>query len=233
MYYVFYGNDATNVRKKAFTHIASFENKGFLVERIDADAFEGSVLQDAAGATSLFGEDTLYLIDTPSSITEFYESVIESLPILKESNNTFVIIEEKLLAPEKKKFEKLAESINETKGEAEDRFNAFSMADALASKDKKNLWLLLQEAKKAGLSSEEIIGTLWWQLKSLRLAQITQSSTEAGMKDFPYNKAKRSLSKFKEGEVEKLSQSLLSVYHKGHLGILDIELSLEKWILSV
>jgi len=74
---------------------------------------------------------------------------------------------------------------------------------------------------------------LWWQLKALRLAKQTSSASEAGMKDFPYNKAKRALAKFSEGEVEKLAQSLLEVYHDGHAGVRDMETSLEEWILRL
>jgi hypothetical protein len=52
------------------------------------------------------------------------------------------------------------------------------------------------------------------------------------MKDFPYNKAKRSLTKFTPGDVTTLSQSLLELYHDGHGGIRDIDLALEEWVLS-
>ena len=100
-------------------------------------------------------------------------------------------------------------------------------------KDKKTLWLQLQEAKSAGLSSEEIIGTLWWQLKILRLAKITKNAEDAGMKEYPYSKAKRALANFKEGELESLSYSLLRVYHEGHQGKKVTELALEKWTLTI
>jgi len=103
----------------------------------------------------------------------------------------------------------------------------------LANKDKKSLWLLFCEAKRNGLSGEEIIGTLWWQLKSLRLAAMTNSASEAGMKDFTYNKAKRALRNFRDGELETLSHSLLLAYHDGHGGIRDIDYALEEWVLGL
>ncbi|MDC1205507.1 hypothetical protein N8083_01525 [Candidatus Pacebacteria bacterium] len=233
MLFIFYGNDTVGVRKKAYECISEYEKKGFAVGRIDAEAFEGGILADAIGAASLFGGETAYVIDTPSSNAAFYEDVVEKLKEIGESNNTFVIIETALLAPEKKKFAKHAESIEEVKVTIGARFNAFGMADALAKKDKKSLWLLLQEARMAGLSSEEIIGVLWWQLKSLRLADQTNAANEAGMKDFPYNKAKRALSNFKEGELERLSRELLMTYHDGHLGKKDIDVTLERWTLTL
>ena len=123
--------------------------------------------------------------------------------------------------------------MEEYKAAAAERFNAFGMADSLSRKDKKTLWLQLQDAKQANLSAEEIIGTLWWQLKSMRLAKNTNSAAEAGMKDFPYNKAKRALSAFKDGELESLSRGLLTVYHEGHLGKVDIDIALERWMLTL
>ena len=233
MLHLFYGNDTVGVREKAHDFVRSYEDKGVTIERIDTENYTSGVLTDIAGATSLFGSETLYIVDTPSLQKDFYEDVMEHLALLQESPNTFVIIEDALLAPEKKKFTKYAASLEEVKRASAERFNAFGMADSLAKKDKRMLWVQLQEAKRAGLSPEEVIGTLWWQIKSLRLAAKTQSAAEAGMKDFPYNKAKRALANFKEGELETLTQELLTVYHQGHGGKVDISLALEKWVLTI
>jgi hypothetical protein len=73
---------------------------------------------------------------------------------------------------------------------------------------------------------------LWWQLKTLRLAELTQSADEAGVKSFPYDKAKRSLSKFAPGEVVALSESLLRLYHDARAGKRDLILALERWVLT-
>ena len=93
--------------------------------------------------------------------------------------------------------------------------------------------MLLQEANAASLRPEEIIGMLWWQLKALRLAKITRTAEEAGMKEYPYKKAKQSLGLFKDGEVEQLSHSLLELYHDAHQGKRDMDLALEEWVLRV
>lgn len=233
MLHVFLGNDTITVRQAATAFVTSKAADPQSVTRVDSDTYAVGIFNDLAGATSLFGGETLYLIDTPSLNKEFFAEVLESLPQLAESANTFVIIEEAMLAPEKKKFAKYAESIEEFKKPAAERFNAFAMADSLAKKDKRLLWVDLMKAKQQGLSAEEIIGTLWWQLKCMELAKRTGSASEAGMKDFPYNKAKRALCNFKDGEVEALSDRLLSVYHDGHGGIVDIDLALEKWVLTI
>ena len=233
MLHLFYGNDTITVRQKALDFSSVEEKKGMKVEHIEVENYAEGVFSDIVGAVSLFGEKTLYIIDTPSGKTEMYDAVIVNLEAFATSDNTFVVIEEALLAPQKKKFQKHAETIEEFKAAAAERFNAFGMADSLSRKDKKTLWIQLQEAKHANLSAEEIIGTLWWQLKSMRLAKNTNSAEEAGMKDFPYNKAKRALSVFKDGELEALSKGLLTVYHDGHLGKVDIDISLERWMLTL
>lgn len=233
MLHLYYGNDTITVRQKAHDFADAQEKEGVKIERIDAENYAEGVFADVVGATSLFGEKTLYIIDTPSQKKEIYDDVIEHLEQFAESDNTFVIIEEGLLAPQKKKFAKYTATIEECKKAAADRFNVFGMADSLSSKNKKMLWIQLQEAQQSGLSAEEIIGTLWWQLKTLRLAKITSSAAEAGMKDFPYNKAKRSLATFKEGELEDISHKLLQVYHDGHLGVRDIDIALERFMLTL
>ena len=111
--------------------------------------------------------------------------------------------------------------------------NPFALTDALVARDKKALWLQLRTLLDNGLRGEEIVGTLWWQLKTMRMAGLTKSAEEAGMKDFSYNKAKQALRKYSKEEVERLSQELLVLYHDAHAGKGDMELSLEKWVLGV
>ena len=233
MIHVFYGNDTIAVRQAAFAYTEPLESAGATIELIDADSWQPGVLNDAAGATSLFGGDRVYLLDTPSSNSDFAAECADTLEALAESSSQFVVIEGALLAADKKRWAKHAAEMTEHKAAAGERFNSFAIADAFAKKDKKNLWLILQEAKAAGLSAEELIGILWWQLKSLRLAKLTSSASEAGMKDFPYNKAKRSLSNFKDGELEALTLSLLTLYHDGHGGVVYIDEGLERWLLTI
>lgn len=231
MLHLYYGNDTPAVRAHAFTAVEKMAIEGMRVTRIESGEFAPGMLSNLLGASSLFGGTELYVLDTPSDDDDFYLEVIAHALEMGESRNTFVIIEGALLAPERKKFEKYASVIDEAKREAGERFDVFRMAEALCKRDKKSLWVLLQEAKRAGLSAEEIIGTLWWQLKTLRVAALTKSAAEAGMKDFSYNKAKRALSSFKAGELEKLSLDLLRVYHDGHGGIRDTDEGLEEWVL--
>ena len=233
MLYVFYGSEVVAVRKKAFDFVALQEADGFKLERIEAENYSIGMCADIVGSVSLFGDKTLYVLDTPSQEPLFKEEVEMLLEKCKESQNLFVVIEGKMLAPEKKKYAKFAESVEEVLAVETEKYNSFEISDALALKDKKTLWLCLQNARHAGMNTEMIIGILWWQLKTLRLVKNAPSAVAIGMKQYPYDKAKRSISNFKEGELEKLSQSLLHVYHQGHQSGGDTALALEKWTLTI
>lgn len=227
---VYFGSDRKAAVDAAFTEAKKGDST---INTIDENSFTPGQFVDLTTSTSLFGETGVYVIDTPSSDNDFSAECMDYLAEMAESPNQFFIIEGTLLAPVKKKFAKHAETIEEFSADKPERFNTFSMADALARKDKKSLWVMVQEAQLVGIREEETIGILWWQLKSIRLAAVTNSATEAGMKDYPYKKAKQALNKFSVEDVNRLSHSLLSLYHDGHKGIRDIKLALEKWVLTI
>ncbi len=230
---VYFGNDVIKIRAAAIKATEVAVGSGATLVTIDENNYATGIYADATHGASLFGGEQVYLIDTPSNDEVMSEDTVNNLESFQESNNLFIIIEATLLAAEKKPYAKYADIIEEFKAVATERFNAFLLADALTARDKKSLWLLLNEAVLSGISPEELIGTLWWQLKSLRLAAVTKSAGEAGMKDFPYNKAKRALGKFKPGEIETLSHSLLTLQHESRLGKRDLDLALERWVLGI
>lgn len=233
MIYIFFGKNVTGVREKALSFMQTLAQSDSEVIKITSEAYGAGVLVDLAESVSLFGGAQVVLLDTPSSDAEFNDGVEEHIELLRDSKNHFVIIEGGLLADKKKLYTKHAEYIEEIKSEAIEKFNTFALADALLNRDKKTLWLLLTQAWEAGESNEAIVGILFWQIKVLRLAERTSSPEEAGQKPFPYNKGKRALSKFKKGDVDRLSQELLELYHAGHQGRVDMSVALEKWVLSI
>ncbi len=203
------------------------------VSTIDVDSYQSGIFADASDGASLFGGAMLYVIDTPSLSEEMYEDVLAHLEHFAASTHSFLVIEGPLLAPEKKKFEKYAERVEEFKAGAKERFNTFALSDALAQKDKKSLWLLFNEARLSGIALEEIAGVLWWQLKTLRLASQTKNAAEAGLKDYPYNKAKHALAKFAPGELENLSRQLLTLQHESRHGNRELDVALERFVLTL
>ena len=112
-------------------------------------------------------------------------------------------------------------------------FNIFSFTDAIGLRKKRDAWILYRKALSTGVSAEELFYKVFWQVKIMLLAGKTKSPTEAGMKPFPYNKARGFLKNFKSGELEALSFSLVSGYHQVRRGEGETETLLEKMLLSL
>lgn len=231
---LYFGTDTTAVRGAAMAAVARLVSTGARLERLEPERWSVGTLAEIIGSTSLFGEVTVYVVDTPSSDEVWNSVLVKALKELAVSANPVVVIEGGLLAAEKKRYEAVAARMEEFQKVATDtRFDPFILAEALITKDKKTLWILLQKAFASGLSAEEIIGTLWWQLKTIRLTMVTKTAAEAGVKDYPYNKAKRALTVYKPEDIVLVSRRLLTVYHEGHAGIKDISIGLEEWVLSL
>lgn len=227
---VYFGTDTRTVRAEAQQHARTLAGEaGYVV--LSGDAYESGRLADTVGGVSLFGERQVFLIDSPQA--ELAEELAQLLPALGESSNQYVVIEGPLLAAAKKLYQKHTEAVQEYKAAATERVDVFAINNSLVKKDKRQLWLHLQTQLQAGIAPEEIIGVLWWQLKSVRLAALTHTAAEAGMKDFPYRKAQSALQTMSQQEAERLSHSLLTLYHQGHSGEADITLALEQWVLGL
>jgi len=229
MLHVYFGSDTSAVRKAAWAavRIATASAPHILT----SGSYEPGQLSELVGNGSLFGDARVVLIDTPREVLA--EEVQSLLAAMAASSDTFIIIEGSLLAAAKKQYAKHTTELHEFTATARERFNTFAIADALIARNKKQLWLQLQKAVQAGISPEEIIGVLWWQLKSIRLAAVTQSADAAGMKTYPYNKAKRALANIPLPEAERLAHDLLTMYHAGHAGETDLALALEEWVLRL
>jgi len=230
MIQLYHGTDTISARTKALAVANATEMK---IERFESENFVVGSIRDAAEAVSLFGDLSTYIIDTPSTNPDMWLELIQMAEALAASTQMFIIVDNNLTVVQLKPLKIYLNKVELFTKDKANSFNTFALADALANRDKKTLWILLTEAVRNGLKAEEIIGMLWWQVKSLRLAAITTSAKEAGMKDFPYNKAKRALRNFKPGELENISHQLLVVYHEGHGGEKDIWVGLEEWVLGV
>lgn len=234
---IYTGNDTVAVRSAVHAALAPYEAQGIEVLRVEGGAITRELLTARAGGQSLFSGDTAPLVtflDSPAEDVSALAVVGELAEGLASSPNVFILADRKLLAAEARALKAHATEFHEVKGApAPERFNVFALADSFTRRDKKSLWVLLSRAREAGLSPEEIIGTLFWQLKTLRLAARTASAEEAGLKPFVYTKAARALSKFKEGELDALSRSLVTLQHEARLGRRDLDLALEQWVLGV
>ncbi|NBD74023.1 hypothetical protein GVX82_03195 [Patescibacteria group bacterium] len=238
MLYAFYGSDteAARARGSELTEKLAAKQPDASLIRLDDETFEVARLPELAGGQGLFVEKFLVVLDrVGGQSAETKAAVLEYLPHLAESQNIIVLIEGALDAASKKKVEQHAARASEFSANAGKReeFNVFALGDALVARDKKKVWALYREALMRGKPVEEIHGILFWQMKGALIAAHTTSAEEAGMKPYPYQKAKAALKKFSPEELESLTWSLLQVTHEARRGTWDAEVALERWVLRV
>ncbi len=112
-------------------------------------------------------------------------------------------------------------------------FNIFPLTDAIGARDKRNAWIVYEQALASGMVADEIFWRVMWGVKSLLLAAKTESAEEAGLNPFVYKKSKSFLENWKLEELENLSESLVVGYHNARRGIGEMETMIEKVLLNL
>lgn len=227
---IFCGKAVDTARDAARERLQQYETDGYEISRIDGEGFVPGLLPDALESVSLFGVPTVFVLDMPLTNDAFWGEVKACARQLTQTTTIFILIEGNMTAAEKRVFGKEVEW-HESSAQTTERFNTFSLADALVTRNKKALWVGLQAAYRDGQELAAIIGVLWWQLKMIRLVRCTTSPAEAGVKPFPYQKAQRA--KFSDAELAELQFSLLQVYHEARVGGRVGENALEAWVLRI
>lgn len=236
MLYFIHGTDKEKARGKARELVAALRVKKPEAEyfRITAEDFELGRLRELAAGRGLFASRYIVLLDSICGNKETKEEVLGALPAVKESENIFIALESALDAPTKKKIEDLADKTQEfgSVAAAKPEQNFFALADAFGARDRERLWVLYEKAVWGGASPEELSGIIFWQIKSVILAQ-TESNTSAGLSPFVYQKSKRYGQNFSLSETFSLARNLITLYHNSHRGLVDFETGLEHFILQV
>ncbi len=246
MLYVYHGTDITKSLEKARTLANSLRTKrpdATYIE-IEADNWSSAIIEENIGGQGLFSNKYILFLNRVTEKGEAKESLPELIQIMNESTNIFILLEAKLNVDLKKAVEKHAEKVVETSNDSDkgafgkkesgkEEFNIFSLADAVASRNALKSWTIYRQAVDSGLEAESIIGTLFWQVKSMIVARDAVSATTSGLSPFVYSKAKKHAENYSKAELSTLLADLISVYHDSHRGLVDAELGVEKLMLGL
>lgn len=238
MLFVFFGTDGTLTRKKSDQLV-----QGLLKKRPDAalssftdEDFHPGVLEESIFGQALFGGSYIIELTNILSVDEYAEAILPRLAEIAASTNVIILREHAL----SKEFERklklhahtMAEQVLPTQ-KPKERFNTFALGDALYAGNRKELWVLLSKARLSGIADEEILGSLWYSVKALYAANIEGDASSAGLKPYPYQKAKAVGRKFGSEERERLLDSLMQVQIDMRRGEGDLSNLLERWVLGV
>lgn len=236
MLYLIYGNDWQRARAKAREILDTLKKKRpeATVVSLEENGMSEAKIEELSGSQGLFERKFIVFSDRVCADAGNAEIVKSKLPMISASENVFVFLEDVLKADLLKVFEKHATKVQEFKKlEKKERFNSFLLAEALVERNKEKLWVLYQRALAEGLVAEELHGTLFWQIKAMRSAELAKTPAEAGLKPYSWTKAKSALQNWKPEELKIVSGKLVSIYHDARRGDLGLELALEKFILDL
>ena len=189
-------------------------------------------LKELISSQGLFGGSYIVICENLISASE---EVGQMLSQMADSPHVFVFLEGPLSKKDLKLFEKQDAKIQsfDVKTKKEKPFNIFLLADALANKRKKDMWVLYQKALRAGLPPEQIHGMIFWQVKTLLLVALSDGKESVDLKPFVITKAKNALRLWNTAELIDLSSKVVSIYHDARRGGQELKLSLEELIVSV
>jgi len=239
MLYIYHGTNTSKSGDKARALADSLRAKkpdAAFVE-INSDNWNPTIIEEHLGGQGLFSNKYIVFLNRVADKEDIRDKVIEMLPDMKESSNIFIVSEGKIKADLAKAFEKHGDKVVVTDDPvgagSRPEFNIFNLADALGARDRFKAWTIYREAIQNGLESESILGTLFWQAKSMALAAEAKSAGETGLSPFVYSKAKKYSSNYSREEIGRLLERLIVLYHDGHRGLVDLELGTEKFLLKM
>jgi DNA polymerase III delta subunit len=143
---------------------------------------------------------------------EFYHKNIFDVVV----DQSFGEVEEKLPVAKKEKF-----------------FPDFAFTDAISARNKKEAWIQYQREQASGLAPEQLFWSVTKQIKNLILAGRTKTAAEADLNPFVYKKLKEGRNNYKDQELEEISERLVMGYHEARRGKGEIEMLVEKILLSL
>ncbi|MEK7574833.1 MAG: hypothetical protein AAB511_01220 [Patescibacteria group bacterium] len=216
MLYFLYGTDTDKARAKARDIISSAQKKkpGAELFTLDSDNWSATKFDELISSQGLFERKYIVFVNRLLENKEAKEIILEKLPAIAISENFFIFCEHGADKATLTALKKASGTIQafEKKTVSKESFNVFSLSDALKARDRKKLWVLYQKALRNNATPESLSGILFWQVKTLLTGRA---------------------SNFSKTELETLARRLISLYHDSHRGLVDFEVGLERFVLSV
>ena len=237
MFYLIYGADTHKARKKLheLLDLAQKKRPGAEIFKLTSENWNEGQFDELLISRGLFEQKYTVVLDNLFERKEIKDYILDRLKGLADSEQIFLIIEGKIDASSLKKISSQAKQAQEfVKAETgKQELNIFSITEGLVRKDKKHLWISYVDLLGKGAGVEEIHGILFWQIKNMILANGAQSQMDSGLSPYVYKNSLTGARNYKEEELLEMSLDLVGMTHKVRQGQGDLEIVLEKWILTL
>lgn len=138
--------------------------------------------------------------------------------LFKEYENVF--IEERVIKNEPKNFEFT--------------FSPFALQDAIGEKSAKKIWIEYQKLRISGIEAEELVYKIAGKIRDVLAIIKGATKEDLGIaKDYPYNKSKKDSRNWKTKELEIFYSKIIDAHICSRTGGEDLDVALEKAILSI
>ena len=239
MIFLVHGTDFKKGREKVknLTNFLLVKKPNSNLFRLDTENFDEAVVEESLKGRGLFENKYIVFFDKVFEDEKNKDFILEKIKEISESENVFIFLEEKIdkkILTKLEKYSQKTQEFNKKEDKTIERAKPFSLTDAMGKRDKKKAWAEYQKILKEGLVPEEIHGILFWQVKTMILANQSKMSTEADLNPLVFKKAKEFSKNYSEEELKEMSSKLVSIYHDTRRGITDdLGLEIEKFLFEI
>lgn len=232
--YFVYGDDGVARKATVESLMGPFIKKGYQKIVFDDVSFNEQDFLVSISSDDLFGTPRVIVLEGGLSDTTIRALLEKHGEFLKSAQNPIFFTEGPFLKKDFPSFAKFFTSVHECKKKsvAVKKFNVFPLVDAIVQKNKKDAWLLFQEAIKEEASVEEICNLLFWQYKTVLLTLSGKSAGELGLAPFVFTKAKKYSQLYTQKDVRKILFSIIQMFQDSRFKK-DGEMRMEQFILSL
>lgn len=238
MLYLLLGAD-----RKKVNSLVEKEGKGNSIQKLDVFSWDVDLVRSSVESHSLFGGDEEAMILDGIFESEEAGGLLSTLlEGMEKSNKKFFIVEsdlsDEVLGILKKKGAKVSDFREKKEHEWKkkfnnnDKYNPFALADAVGKKSAKESWIEYQRARLAGAEPEELHSKVWGKARDM-ISSEKATADELGIHPFVHKKAKADSKNWPKEKLDLLTQNLLGIYHQARLGGDELDLAMEKILLSI
>jgi DNA polymerase III delta subunit len=223
-------------RKKTFESLL----KRFFEYDINQGAekdFSFNFLLENIDSNNIFGKKSVFVFNSVLENKENLDFVCKNAKNLEKSENIFIFIESSIKKTDIRPIEKASENIfifEEPKKE-DKKFNIFELTDAFSKRDKKNTWVIYQNALRNGVLEADIVNILIWSIKALILVKNKKGTDSeiknSGLNPFVFKKSLSNSKLWEEKDLKKALQNLVCLYHDSRRSE-DLSNSLELFLIK-
>ena len=256
MIHLIYGSNRDKIVQRSKELIDKALGSGALFFKFAEEGFVGAKFEELISGRSLFFEKVVILCDGLFDDGEIAALISKRIAEIAESKNLFFFRERDLNKKNLELFGKVGAKVEEfstvdnKKGYAGARevklragyegFNIFSFTDALGARDKKQAWVLYQKALRAGFPAEEIFWKAVWIFRNIILVSPINSDqknlsdkSKLGISPYTLTNSRKFLKNYQVEILRDKYKKLVDMYHQFRRGVVEVEIAMEQFILSL